>query len=67
MVKRTLITGYEDGIPIIACFRDGKLLRFWCEQCKEAHIHSGEDGHRVAHCGNYPNGYILRATNNQVK
>ena len=43
---------YVDNIPVVPAYLDTKKggLVFWCEYCRQWHLHSCEEGHRVAHC-----------------
>ncbi len=51
--------------------RDGEGLSAWCRFCRTYHHHSGEAGHREAHCTDRSSpyleiGYILAVTGNVV-
>jgi hypothetical protein len=52
--------------PILLAYpeRGGSTWRVWCDWCERWHIHSPEEGHRVAHCPCYRSpysttGYVL--------
>lgn len=67
-----MILGFQEGYPVIACYRIDNQLTFMCPFCGQRHWHgggkSGEpgagDGHRVAHClwrrQDNDKGYFLR-------
>ena len=39
---------------------DKKQWYFICKYCHQKHYHSANEGHRVAHCNYYKNGYIIK-------
>ena len=49
-----------NDIPEIECQHEGIQFTFLCDRCGKKHRHGAGEGHRVAHCPHYPNGYILR-------
>ena len=40
--------------------RGTDLLTFNCPECGKKHTHGYREGHRVAHCDNWENGYYLK-------
>ena len=68
MIRKTIILGYDKGIPIVLAKvnkEHPETCSFYCEYCKKNHIHGNVNGHRVAHCWNTnspfeDSGYILK-------
>ena len=50
----------SDIIPTVYATRKGDQLAFKCVKCGEVHYHSLGDGHRVSHCDEWKDGYILK-------
>ena len=42
------------------------LLTFNCPECGKKHTHGYREGHRVAHCDNWENGYYLKEKRDDV-
>ena len=49
------------NMPVVKCREEDGQWVFECRFCRETHVHSPTQGHRVSHCssGMYPNGYLL--------
>ena len=63
-------------IPTILCERTPRgNFRFWCQHCREYHLHGGAggEGHRGSHCWSkagrraYPNGYNVAFDRRQTR
>ena len=50
--RETIILAYDGIYPIIQARPEDKtgFLTFYCEYCKQEHLHGEGTGHRVAHC-----------------
>jgi hypothetical protein len=62
--SENLILGYDNNIPIIACWQISYLqIAFYCPYCKSVHRHGIGNGHRAAHCNNPESPFIKTGYN----
>jgi len=65
MNKRELRRYQKAKLPVLLSRPDTKItVTVWCPHCCATHVHSKEEGHRVAHCSDdtsllFKKGYVL--------
>ena len=56
----------QKSYPVFYCREEGgfpngeKVWVFDCPACGKKHTHGPVEGHRGAHCDNFPNGYEIK-------